>query len=45
MIWDGTTEIEVFLPLNHPYDIDECEMRLWLPGHSYVISYVTLTVS
>ena len=42
---DGTTEVEVFLPIDHPYDIDECEMRLWLPGHSHVISYVTLTVS
>ncbi len=40
---DGTTEVEVFLPNDHPYSIDECEMRLWLPGHSYVISYVTLT--
>lgn len=40
---DGTTEVEVCLPVDDIDDISEIEMRLWEEGHQHVISYVTLT--
>ena len=40
---DGTTEIEVTLPVDALDGYATYEMRLWEEGHSHVIAYVTLT--
>ena len=42
---DGTTQVEVFLPLDNIDDHSLIEMRLWEEGHDHVISYVTLTLT